>query len=322
MQTRSSAGALLRYKADRKTLTFVAIYFSLVAYQWIYSPRDWWLAAPLLFATCVFSFFGAVATHNTVHAPVFHKRSHNRLFQIILSLTYGHPVSAFVPGHNLSHHRYTQSRRDVMRTSKARFRYNLLNLFLFMPKLGGDLMAADMRYAVAMRKRNPVWFQQFCIEWAVFLSVSVALLATDWKKFIFYILIPHQYAAWGIVTMNLLQHDGTDENTEYNHSRNFVGKTVNWWVYNNGYHTIHHHKPGLHWSLAPEAHAREIAPHIHPNLDQKSLLAYVWTTFVMPGGRQMYDGRPFVLPDVGEDEEWIPAPSEVPDVSLGAISAT
>ncbi|MCB9602891.1 MAG: hypothetical protein H6720_21450 [Sandaracinus sp.] len=30
-------------------------------------------------------------------------------------------------------------------------------------------------------------------------------------------------------------------------------------------------KPGLHWSLAPEVHAKKVAPHIHPNLDQKSL---------------------------------------------------
>ena len=93
---------MLRYRADIKTLLFVAIYFGLVAVQWIYAPRALAVAIPLLVLTCWFSFFGAVATHNTVHCPVFKSRGMNRLFQVVLTLTYGHPVSAYVPGHNLS----------------------------------------------------------------------------------------------------------------------------------------------------------------------------------------------------------------------------
>src|SRR5690349_22194051 len=118
---------MLRYRADIKTLVFVAIYFGLVAVQWAIAPTTLAIAIPLFVLTCFFSFFGAVATHNTVHAPVFHQRWANRLFQAVLTLTYGHPVSAYVPGHNLSHHKYTQSRKDVMRTTKTRFRWNLLN---------------------------------------------------------------------------------------------------------------------------------------------------------------------------------------------------
>lgn len=91
---------------------------------------------PATILTCWFSFFGAVATHNTVHSPVWKSRTMNRLFQVVLTLTYGHPVSAYVPGHNLSHHKYTQSRKDVMRTSKVRFRWNLLNGLFFMSRLG------------------------------------------------------------------------------------------------------------------------------------------------------------------------------------------
>ena len=312
---------MLRYRADIKTLIFVAIYFGLVAVQWVYAPRHLALAIPLLVLTCWFSFFGAVATHNTVHAPVFHQRWANRLFQVALTLTYGHPVSAYVPGHNLSHHKHTQSRKDVMRTTKVAYRWNLLNGLLFMSRVGKDIFFADMRYFKAMYRRNPPWFRQMIFEAVVFIGAMAALIALDYKKFLLYVLVPHQYAAWGIITMNLLQHDGCDENSEYNHSRNFVGKLVNWFIYNNGFHSIHHHHPGLHWSLAPEAHAREIAPHIHPNLDQKSLLAYLWRTFGWPGKRETFDGKPYTPPAEGPDEEWIPGPRETPDdVSLGAIA--
>ena len=221
---------MLRYRADIKTLVFVAIYFGLVAVQWIYAPTDLAVAIPLVVLTCWFSFFGAVATHNTVHTPVFHQRWANRLFQVALTLTYGHPVSAYVPGHNLSHHKYTQSRKDVMRTTKTRFRWNLLNGMFFMSRVGKDILFADMRYFKAMYRRNPPWFRQMIFETVVFVGSMGALLFLDWKKFIVYVLIPHQYAAWGIITMNLLQHDGCDEKSQYNHSRNFVGKIVNWFA--------------------------------------------------------------------------------------------
>src|SRR5690606_19034545 len=130
----------------------------------------------------------------------------------------------------------------------------------------------------------------------------------------------HQYAAWGIVTMNVLQHDGCDERSEWNHSRNFVGRLVNFWTFNNGFHTIHHMPPVLHWSLLPEAHAREVAPHIHPILEQRSLIAYIVRTFLVPGRRVTYEGVPFRPAPPGPDENWIPRPEETPE-DLGAVPA-
>jgi fatty acid desaturase len=310
---------MLRKRADLRTLAFVAIYFALVVVQWIYRPTALYIAIPLLVATCFFSFFGAVITHNTVHCPVFEQRWLNRVMQVVLTLTYGHPVSSFVPGHNLSHHKHTQSRRDVMRTSKMRFRWHLLNGLLFMFRMAPDIMRADSAYAKVMRKEKPGWFFQMVAETAIFYGAMILLGWLDWKAFLLYVFLPHRYAGWGIITMNMLQHDGCDENSRYNHSRNFVGKLVNWFTFNNGYHSIHHHKPGLHWSLLPAAHAREIAPHIHPALDQPSLLAYIWRTFIWPARRTMFDGRPYVLPDEGPDEDWIPRPEETPD-DLGAAA--
>lgn len=45
--------------------------------------------------------------------------------------------------------------------------------------------------------------------------------------------------------MSIPQHDGCDENSKYNFSRNFVGKWFNFLLFNNGYHTIHHMSPGM-----------------------------------------------------------------------------
>lgn len=323
---------MLRVKADIRTLAFCAFYFGLVAVQWAVPSisvlgGNYVVGVPLLIATAFFSFFCAVATHNTVHCPVFKKRWHNRVFQSVLTVTYGHPVSAFVPGHNLSHHKHTQTARDVMRTSKVRFRWNLLNGLLFMAMVGPAIMKGESEYFRTMKQRLPTWHRQLRLEFAALYGLYAALIALDiatssgwipWR-FLVLVFIPHKYAAWGIITINLIQHDGCDPDHKYNHSRNFTGKVVNWFTFNNGFHGIHHDHPGLHWSLCPEAHAREIHPHIHPALEQKSLLVYLWKTFVWPGKRLTYDGKPHVLPAEIKDEKWVPRPEETQE-DLGAIA--
>lgn len=313
---------MLRYAADLRTLFFVALYFATLTFVWIATPDglasiDWRWAVPAYVLLMVTSFQGAVSTHNAVHCPPFKSRAMNKLWQVVLTLTYGHPVSSYVPGHNLSHHKHTQTRRDVMRTTKARFRYNLFNLFFFMLACVPSIMRADGAYSKAMRTRHPKWFRQLALEMTVLMALNVALLWVDWRKALVLWLVPHLYAQWGIVTFNLLQHDGCDETSEYNHSRNFVGKLVNWFTFNNGFHTIHHMKPGLHWSLTPAAHEKLVAPYIHPNLDQASLGVYLFKTFVL-SQRRTYDGQPYRPVSLGPDEEWIPQPHETKD-DLGAV---
>ncbi|HNL10766.1 MAG TPA: hypothetical protein PKM44_09660, partial [Turneriella sp.] len=61
----------------------------------------------------------------------------------------------------------------------------------------------------------------------------------------------------------------------------------------------------LHWSLLPEYHNKLIHPHIHPALEQKSLVAYLWKTLVWPGKRLTYDGKPVVLPPKAKDGDWV-----------------
>ena len=74
------------------------------------------------------------------------------------------------------------------------------------------------------------------------------------------------FANWSMIFINYIQHVHADPWSEHNHSRNFVRKLGNWFVFNNGYHTAHHESAGLHWSKLPEAHAK-IAHLIDPELN-------------------------------------------------------
>ena len=64
-------------------------------------------------------------------------------------------------------------------------------------------------------------------------------------------------------------------------------------------------KPGLHWSLLPEYHEKNVAPYAHPNVNRHSLFAYLWEAYIYPGKRLDYLGNPIVLPDEHGSEDWI-----------------
>ncbi|MFO0723237.1 MAG: fatty acid desaturase [Myxococcota bacterium] len=310
---------MLKERADVRTLAFIAWFFILIGIG--YSLPFGWTTTPVLTVLIALqSFFCAVITHNTIHAPMFANKGMNRVIQVLLTLAYGHPVSMYVPGHNLSHHRFTQTRKDVIRTTKLRFRWNLLNQLCFTWVVGPSVFKSNLVYAKAMRHERPGWYRQLWIEIIFFVGFLGLLLVLDWQKFFFYVLIPHQYAAWGIMGINFAQHDGADGTSEFNHSRNFTGRLVNWFTFNNGYHGIHHMYPSLHWSKAPAVHAEKLHPFVHPALEQKNFLTYIIEAYVWPGKRMTYDGKPFVPEAAGEDEAWFKPAETFDPADLGAVT--
>ena len=130
-----------------------------------------------------------------------------------------------------------------------------------------------------------------------------------------YVWLPHFFAQWAIVTMNMLQHDGCDpeidsdsggEFKNYNSARNFVGPVINFLAFNNGYHTIHHMHPTMHWSELAAEHERQVKSKCHPALNQRCMARYIFEAFIYPGRRVDYLGKPVVMPDGPEpaDEDW------------------
>jgi fatty acid desaturase len=221
-------------------------------------------------------------------------------------LTFGHAVSAFVPGHNLSHHRYPNTPLDGTRVSLMRYRFNVLNQLLMFVHCIGNINRSEFKFKAEMRKRHPGWVHQYDLELVIVYAVKLSLLYMDWKRTILFVLLPHLIATWNLVNLNFWQHDGCDPDHPYNHSRNITGKLVNFFLFNNGYHGVHHMQPGLHWSLAPAYHQEHLAPFNHPNLNRPSLALYLFESCIYPGKRVMYDGRPVVLSaKEPKTEDWV-----------------
>ena len=297
---------MLKYNADIRTLAVVALYFITLLLGWIYFPEEWYLRLPIIAALCVLSFMCTVIVHNTIHHPIFKAKWANKVFQVVLSYTYGHSVSAFVSGHNFSHHQHTQKAKDRIRSTQMRYKWNFLNQFLIFFQNAPGIMKDENDFAMRMLKEKPRWFMQYVLEMVLVLGVKFGLLLYNWEYALLLIFIPHLYAAWGIVGTNFWQHDGCDPNHPYNHSRNFTGKVLNFIAFNNGYHTPPHNDPHKHWSLLPAWHEQEIAPHLHPNLNRKYLFPYLWKVCIWPAKRLDYLGNPVNLNDGVQYEDWIP----------------
>ncbi len=312
---------MLRYAADVRSLGFTALFFALVAFQWLVSshwaltPASGLAQAGLWLFTLHMGFVGAVNTHNMVHTPPFRSDALNAAYRLVVTLWYGQPVSLFVPVHNHSHHKHVQSRRDITRTTKVNHSVPLLNL-IDGTRWGHAAFQTCQSYFSAQKGRGrPIW-RQLQAELAVLLPAYAALLVIDPPRFVAFVLLPHVFGQFAIKAINFLQHDGCDyDATGFNHSRNFTGRWFNWWFLNNGFHTIHHIRPGLHWSVLPEAHAALVAPHIHPALDRDRFLAYLWQAFGPGARRRMYDGSDFRFPeDEGPDLPWFFASEETDSV--------
>jgi fatty acid desaturase len=298
---------MLHFKADVRTLVFVAGCYVLVALEWRFLPWRPCFLAVAIAVTASAAWICAVIAHNALHCPVFVPRWANRVFQVVLTCAYGFPVTEYVPGHNLSHHEHTQKRADVMRTSKTRFiRCNALNLLSFFPRVAASVTVQNYRFARLARRTSPAWHRQLVLEAAIGWGSKLALLLLDWKRCVAFVLLPHAWAVYGITTVNLLQHDGCDEDHPFNHSRSFVGPLLNFFTFNNGFHGAHHDQPRLHWSLLPEAHRQRIRPRVDPTLEQRSLLGYLFRTYVASLRRTRFDGSALHLPPKGPDAEWIP----------------
>lgn len=313
---------LLRYRADVRSIAFLGLYFGLFFFGWFYLLPfpPWQFISPLeqtfptdkigpafiiLFFLCMLNFMVAITIHNSIHAPIFYNRTLNRIHHLLLTLAFGSPASGYVPGHNLSHHKHLQTAKDNTRTTKMRFRWNFLNQLLFFFVMIPGIVRTEGRFAREIGPTKPVWYRQYRFEVAAAWVWKILFLAWNWKLALFLLILPNLYAVWGIFGTNFWQHDGCDETHPYNHSRNFTGKLFNFLVCNNGYHGAHHMRPAMHWSLYPEYHRREIAPYIHPSLDQKSLIVYLWKSLIWPGKRVDYLGNPVRLPISQRDEDWV-----------------
>ena len=263
---------------------------AIMASGFIWPPGTWWGMALLCIACAQMSFVCAVISHNTMHVPVFRPKPLNKFMQVLLTVTTGDPVSAFVPSHNLGHHTHLQTAKDAMRTSKLRFRWNFLNQLLFTFVVGGDVMKGTYRYIWAMRTRKRTWFNQWALEMSALAVVFVTLPFINLSSFVLYIFVPYVFSSWGIIGINFV-HDTRTIGTTTRAASLAAGST-------GGHSTTATTRctTSVRGCTGPTCRPRTASSshRTSSGLEQKSLLMYCFRAYIWPGHRLTYDGKPLV----------------------------
>jgi len=278
--------AMLRHASDRRTCLLAFVFFPLVGFAPYVAPQviPWLLPVSLYFGFCA-----GVFSHNHNHSPMFKNRRMNAFYSAWLSVFYGYPTFAWIPTHNLNHHKYVNKAGDATIT----WRYSKKNTWLIASTyyfVSAYWQAGPLKEYVAKAKAsNPALFRQIKTQWITLAGTHLALLSLGWAThgwakgtvcWLFGFAFPALFAAWSMIFINYIQHVHCDPWSEHNHSRNFVSKLGNFLVFNNGFHTAHHESAGLHWSKLPEAHAK-IAHHIDPALNQPSIFGFVLRAYLL-----------------------------------------
>ena len=221
----------------------------------------------------------AVIAHNHNHVPIWRSRSLNIATDYWLTMFYGFPAFAWIPTHNKNHHLLNNKDADYTRTYRLSEKNNLLTLLTY-PTISSYFQQKPISNFLKILWRSDRRKFYLAASQYVLLGVYYALaLLFSWKKALVFIIVPHQVSLFSVLIFNYVQHVHADEESEYDHTRNFTG-LINLFLFNNGLHTIHHHNPGMHWSETPPAHAA-IAHRIDPRLNERSFWWYIVRVYLL-----------------------------------------
>ncbi|MBY0427084.1 MAG: fatty acid desaturase [Cytophagales bacterium] len=269
---------MLKYRADLKSVAYIIITTTLFVTLWngyVPSPWHWVLFVAFLFMSVTVS----VMSHNHNHINMWTWKPLNVLTDWWLTVFYGVPVFTWIPTHNRNHHRFNNKEGDSSLTYRKTEDNTLISLVTYPSDSGFHQLSMNViPYMKDLWKNDRKLFFEYFTQVVVYVGWIATFMILDWQKALLYVIIPQQVSSYTVFIFNYVQHVHADEESKWNHSRNFMG--VNWFLLNNGYHTIHHENAKLHWSELPEAHAK-IAHNIDPSLIEPTFLGYLFRVYVL-----------------------------------------
>lgn len=265
----------LRFKADIKTLVYVFLTTTLFVLQWFYIGFN-------IFSYIIYLFLSvavAVIIHNHNHLPIWRDKLMNTFTDWWLTVFYGFPIFAWIPTHNKNHHRLNNREGDYTITYRFSEKNNLVTLLTY-PSISGFYQQKAIKlYLKEQYQKDRTRFWLCISQYAILAMWLAAAFIIDWQKALLFVFIPQQVSLFSVLIFNYVQHVHANEESEYNHSRNFTGM-LNFFLFNNGYHTAHHDKAGIHWSKVPEEH-KKIEKYIDKSLNERSFWWYIFRSYFL-----------------------------------------
>jgi fatty acid desaturase len=245
----------LEHPANVGPLAHIVCWVGLLAFGLLVpAATNWYLAVPLIATLMLLNLSITIGVlHMHTHRPLFVSRRMNRVLDVMCCVPATLTAADMREVHVLNHHRYndgpgdvtsTQGREQGLRAVWYWIRYGMIVKIHTVR----TVFAADA--SPSQRKHR----HQFIID----LTLVFALLLAGWfvvdpTRYVLFYWIPFLvtqvnagYFAW--LTHAPARVFGDDPSK----SMNTVGNWLNFFIFNQGYHGVHHRYPGIHWSQIPD----------------------------------------------------------------------
>ncbi len=245
----------LEHPANIGPLVHIACWIGLLAVGLLVpAAANWYLAVPLIVTLTLLNFSITIGVlHMHTHRPLSVSRRVNRVIDVLCCMPAALTAAEMREVHILNHHRYNDGPGDV--TSTAGREHGLRAVWYWI-RYGVVVKNHTVRTTFAAnaspgrRKRG----YQFMLDFTLVVVLMVATwYVTDTTRFTLFYWIPFivtqvnsGYFAW------LTHAPARDFEDDPSKSINTVGNLLNFWIFNQGYHSVHHRYPGIHWSQIPD----------------------------------------------------------------------
>lgn len=256
----------LRFMNDKRDLPFIrlltvihvtVIPLAILLFTPLLTGWIWWAVAIVYFYIAQFYFKGRYGLmfhclcHRKIMKPPYQAGVHNYITWMVGPL-FGHAPEGYFSHHLGMHHVENNNEQDASSTmayQRDSFRSFLAYFFNFL-FLG---FKQTFQYLFA-RKRKKLYTRLTLGEW-VFIFFCVGMCFVNLKATMMVFVVPFLFARFVMMLGNWTQHamvDSSDPENIYTNSINCINTPYNHTCWNDGYHIIHHLRPGMHYTDMPQ----------------------------------------------------------------------
>src|ERR1043165_2992650 len=127
--------------------------------------------------SCYFAIATGTIAHNHNHCPTFANKKMNAFFANWISLIYGFPTFAWIPTHNLNHHKYVNTEGDPTITWRFTNRHNVLVAATYFFVSAYYQQYPTKAFIEKAKEKNPALYRRIIGQYVFWGTGYVLLLA-------------------------------------------------------------------------------------------------------------------------------------------------
>ncbi|WP_280344080.1 fatty acid desaturase [Nocardia neocaledoniensis] len=255
----------LEHASNIGPLLHIALWIGMLSLGlFVPAATNWYLAVPLIIVLSLLNLSLTIGVmHMHTHRPLFVSKFPNRVVDFLCCLPGNLTAAEMREVHVLNHHRFNDGPGDVTSTTGME---KGLGAIWYWVRYGVIVKIHTMRMVFApdpapRRKRTR---HQFLLDMALYaIVIGTVWYLVDFDRFVLFYWVPFLITQVNAGYFAWLSHAPAKEfEDDPSTSLNNAGNVLNFLIFNQGYHSVHHRYPGIHWSQIPDKldYMRDVNP--------------------------------------------------------------